>query len=197
MARRYQLKSSRPSRLGIDYNAALNQEQRAVVVAPSGPTLVLAGAGSGKTRALIYRVARFLDQGISPESIYLVTFTNRAAREMLNRVEELVGPLARNVVGGTFHSVANQILRRHAEAVGYRENFSILDGPDAREVMAAAIVDANISVNKGRFPKPEVVLDLASAAINRQTPVREVVAARHPRFFHLADDIAAACRSYI
>lgn len=183
--------------MGIDYAAHLNAEQRAVVTAPSGPTLVLAGAGSGKTRALTYRVARFLDQGISPESIYLVTFTNRAAREMLERVEELVGPMARQVVGGTFHSVANQILRRHAEAVGYRENFSILDGPDAREVMAAAIVDANISVNKSRFPKPEVVLDLASAAINTQTPVREVVADRHPRFFHIADEIASACRAYI
>lgn len=197
MARVYKLQARTPSRLGIDYSAHLNREQREVAFAPNGPLLVLAGAGTGKTRALTYRVARMIDTGIPPESIVLLTFTNRAAKEMLARVEELCGLSAKRVVGGTFHHVAHQILRRYAEAIGYSERFTILDRDDAREVMGAAIVDAGVEVKKGRFPKPDVLLEIASHAINTQTPVREVIADKHPRFFQLADDIAAVCRAYI
>ena len=197
MARVYALKARRTSRLGIDYQAHLNREQREVVNAPPGPLLVLAGAGSGKTRALTYRVARMIDSGIPAESILLLTFTNRAAREMLKRVEEICGPEARRVQGGTFHHVGNSILRRHAEAIGYSPNFNILDRDDAQEVMGAAIIDAGVSAKKGRFPKSDVLLQLTSFSINTQTPVRDVIAAKNPRFFHLADDIAAVCRAYI
>jgi len=197
MARVYKLKSHRPSRLGIDYAAHLNEEQRNVVMAPLSPLLVLAGAGSGKTRALTYRVARMIDQGIPAEGIYLLTFTNRAAKEMLGRVEELCGPSARQVSGGTFHSVGNFLLRRHAEAIGYADNFTILDRGDSVEVMAAACVDAGINPKKGRFPKPDVLLDIASHAINTQTPAREVVTERAPRFYNVVDEITQACRAYI
>lgn len=198
MARVYTLKTTRTaSRLGIDYAAHLNGEQRDVAFAPKGPLLVLAGAGSGKTRALTYRVARLIDTGTPPEGIYLLTFTNRAAREMLARVEQLCGIESRRVVGGTFHHVANAILRRHAEAIGYGQNFTILDREDAREVMGAAVVDAGVQVGKGRFPAPDVLLEIASFAINTQTAVREVIAKLQPRFFPLADDIAAVCRAYI
>lgn len=197
MARVYALKARRTSRLGIDYQAHLNREQRDVVNAPPGPLLVLAGAGSGKTRALTYRVARMIDSGIPAESILLLTFTNRASREMLKRVEEICGPEARRVQGGTFHHVGNSILRRHAEAIGYSPNFNILDRDDAQEVMGAAIIDAGVSAKKGRFPKSDVLLQLTSFSINTQTPVRDVIAAKNPRFFHLADDIAAVCRAYI
>jgi len=197
MARVYKLKTAQVSRLGIDYGAHLNREQRDVVDAPAGPLLVLAGAGSGKTRALTYRVARLIDNGIPPEGIILLTFTNRAAREMIERVETLCGPTARRVLGGTFHHVANTMLRRHAEAIGYGSNFTILDRDDAAEVMAASVIDAGVDAKKGRFPKADLLLDLASFAINTQTPVRDVVADRAPRFFNASDGIAAACRAYI
>ncbi|MCP4501190.1 MAG: ATP-dependent helicase [Deltaproteobacteria bacterium] len=197
MARVYKLKSHRPSRLGIDYRAALNGEQRDVVTAPLSPLLVLAGAGSGKTRALTYRVARMIDQGVPPEGIYVLTFTNRSAKEMLQRVEELCGATARQVTGGTFHSVANFLLRRHAEAIGYSDNFTILDVEDAKEVMAAAIVDCGINPKKSRFPKPDLLLNIASHAINTQTPAREVITDRAPRFYNCADEITQACRAYI
>jgi DNA helicase II / ATP-dependent DNA helicase PcrA len=198
MARVYTLKTTRAaSRLGIDYAAQLNGEQRDVAFAPKGPLLVLAGAGSGKTRALTYRVARLIDTGVPAEGIVLLTFTNRAAREMLSRVEELCGATARRIFGGTFHHVGNTILRRHAEVIGYGPNFNILDRDDSREVMGAAVVDAGVQVQKGRFPTPDVLLEVASYAINTQTPARQVIAKRAPRFHPLADDIAAVCRAYI
>jgi DNA helicase-2/ATP-dependent DNA helicase PcrA len=198
MARHFQLKSSAAlSRLGIDYQAALNDEQRAVALAPRGPLAVLAGAGSGKTRAITYRVARFLDSGIAPERILLLTFTNRAAKEMLRRVGELVGPAALQVMGGTFHHVGNALLKKHALAIGYGENFTILDREDARELMATAIVDAKIDTSKARFPKADVLLEIASAAINQQKPAREVLIQRAPRFAHLSDEIMSVCRAFV
>jgi DNA helicase II / ATP-dependent DNA helicase PcrA len=204
MARVFHLKSSvvaGPSRLGIDYQTALNDEQRAVVTAPHGPLLVLAGAGSGKTRALTYRVARLIDDGLLPEQILLLTFTNRAARAMLDRVAALVGPQSQRVMGGTFHHVANALLRRHAEAIGYGPNFTIIDREDARDVMDAAIAEAlsarGRKVTAERFPKADVLLDLASITLNTQKPAREVVGRRAPRFVHLVDDIMAVCQTFV
>lgn len=204
MARVFQLKSSAvaaPSRLGIDYQSALNDEQRAVATAPRGPLLVLAGAGSGKTRALTYRVARLIDDGLQPEQILLLTFTNRAARSMLDRVAALVGPQSQRVMGGTFHHVANAILRRHAEAIGYGPNFTIIDREDARDVMEAAIAEAlaamNRKVTQERFPKADVLLDLASITLNMQKPAREIIGRRAPRFVHLVDEIMAVCQAFV
>src|SRR5438132_7356929 len=106
--RKYVLKTARVATLRIDYDAELNPEQREVVHAPAGPLLVIAGAGSGKTRTLTYRVARLVEGGLSPESILLLTFTNKAAKEMLARVAALTGAMIdpRRMLGGTFHHVA-------------------------------------------------------------------------------------------
>jgi DNA helicase II / ATP-dependent DNA helicase PcrA len=197
MARVFQLKTTHPSSLGIDYQAALNDEQRAVALAGNGPLLVLAGAGSGKTRALTYRVARLIDQGIAPEQILLLTFTNRAAKQMLERVSQLCGAAALRVQGGTFHHVANQILRVHATAIGYQDNFTIVDREDARDVMSAAIIEAGVQHDKVRFPKPDVLIDIASYAVNTGRPAREIVIERAPRFVQLSDDIMAVCRAFI
>jgi DNA helicase II / ATP-dependent DNA helicase PcrA len=197
MARKYQLKTRQSSSLGIDYQNLLNQEQRDIAMAENGPLMVLAGAGTGKTRALTFRVARFLDMGLSPDGIILLTFTNRAAKEMVSRIEEICGPAAKRILGGTFHHVANILLRRYANAIGYESNFTILDPDDAREVMSAAVQDVGISPRKGRFPKPDVLRNFVSFAINTQTPVRDVIAKRAPRFYAIADDVAAVCRAYI
>ena len=118
MARKYVIKSETPRRGLINYGEALNDEQRAVVMAGKGPLLVIAGAGSGKTRTVTYRVARLVEAGVAPARILLVTFTNRAAREMRERVQALVGPAAEAVWLGTFHALSVRILRRHGELIG-------------------------------------------------------------------------------
>src|SRR5436190_4322291 len=120
------------------YRAELNEEQFRVATSNGGAALVVAGAGSGKTRAITYRVAYLLEQGVAPARIMLATFTNRAAREMLRRVEMLTsGGDVRRVWGGTFHRIANLTLRRHAAAIGYESNYSILDSEDSRDFLAA------------------------------------------------------------
>src|SRR5882762_4760028 len=113
--------------LQIDYARELNEQQHAAVTAPPGPALVIAGAGSGKTRTLTYRVAYLLEQGIPPDRILLLTFTNKAAGEMMRRVSDLIGQELHTLWGGTFHSIGARILRLHAETLGYRRDFTILD----------------------------------------------------------------------
>src|SRR5499433_4115129 len=128
MSRDYVLHQFRaPIHLQIDYARELNEQQFAAVTAPPGPSLVIAGAGSGKTRTLIYRVAYLLEQGIPPERILLLTFTNKAAKEMMRRVTELLGQELNDLWGGTFHAIGNRTLRQHAESVGFDRGFSILD----------------------------------------------------------------------
>src|SRR6185503_6813286 len=141
MSRKYTIKTDLARRYAVDYRNELNDEQYRVVMAPDGPILVIAGAGTGKTRTVIYRVARLLESNVGAERILLVTFTNRAAREMISRVEALTsaqaGGLAnaRRVWGGTFHHIANRILRRHAVSIGYNNNYSILDTQDVKDLL--------------------------------------------------------------
>ena len=128
MARKYELKKEPQKGVsGIDYEVELNEQQYAAVSSPPGPALVIAGAGSGKTRTLTYRVAYLLDQGVDPRSLLLLTFTNKAAKEMMERVRELIPLDLSELWSGTFHSIGNRILRRHAEEVGLTRSFSILD----------------------------------------------------------------------
>src|SRR5712664_1227206 len=130
MSRQYTLQRAPVSRnrgIHIDYAVELNEQQLAAVQAPPGPSLVIAGAGSGKTRTLTYRVAYLLEQGIAPERILLLTFTNKAAKEMMRRVADVLGADISSLWGGTFHSIGNRILRRHADRLGYRSDFTILD----------------------------------------------------------------------
>src|ERR687894_712409 len=140
-----------PERLAR-YREELNEEQFAVATAPAGATLVIAGAGSGKTRAITYRVAYLIEQGVSPSRIMLATFTNRAAREMLRRVETLTGSQnVHRIWGGTFHRIGNLILRRHAVSIGYDSNYSILDAEDAKDFVNVCIDEAGIDTKAKRF----------------------------------------------
>src|ERR1044071_2934518 len=140
MSRDYVLQPFRPAvHLQIDYARELNPQQHAAVTAPPGPALVIAGAGSGKTRTLTYRVGFLLEQGIPPDRILLLTFTNKAAREMMRRVADLLGQELSTLWGGTFHSIGNRILRSNAEALGYQRDFTILDREDAKDMVDACL----------------------------------------------------------
>lgn len=197
MAKTYRIKKTKVAIQTADYLAVLNEEQKAVVVAPPGPLLVLAGAGTGKTRTLTHRVVHLLKSGIRPENIILVTFTNRAAREMLKRVEDLCGSVSRRLLAGTFHHIANRVLRDHATAIGYQNNFTILARDDAKEVMAAAMADVGVQPKKQRFPKPDMMQQLVSYTINTQKPIDEVVLEKAPRFLDQTSRIAEVCRAYV
>ncbi len=151
----------------VDFGAELNPEQYAAVMTEARHALVIAGAGSGKTRTLTYRVAHLLASGVAPWRILLLTFTNKAAREMLDRVGQLTGMAAGQLWGGTFHSVANRVLRRHAERLGYERGFTILDSDDQRSLMRALVKEHAGHLGKSdRFPKPEVLLSILSLAHN-------------------------------
>ncbi len=180
---------SLPERL-TRYKDELNEEQFRVVTAQPKAALVVAGAGTGKTRAITYRVAYLIEQGISPQRILLATFTNRASREMLRRVESLTGSQnVHKVWGGTFHRIGNLILRRHAISLGFDSNYSILDSEDAKDFINVCIEDAAIDTKAKRFPKPEVVLDIISYANNTDTPIDEIVIEKYAYFEPLTHQI--------
>nr|MBA3787015.1 ATP-dependent helicase [Acidobacteriota bacterium] len=181
--------NSLPERL-TRYQQELNAEQFRVVTAKPQATLVVAGAGTGKTRTITYRVAYLIEQGVSPQRILLATFTNRAAREMLRRVETLTGSQnVHRVWGGTFHRIANLILRRHAVSIGYDSNYSILDAEDAKDFVNVCIDEAGIDTKAKRFPKPEVVQNIISYANNTDQPIEEVIVKRYPYFEMLTEQI--------
>jgi DNA helicase-2/ATP-dependent DNA helicase PcrA len=183
----------------LDYDGDLNPQQLAVVKAAGGPILVIAGAGSGKTRVVTYRVAYLIESGVDPSRILLLTFTNKAAREMLHRVEVLVptaGGAGGRVWGGTFHHIGNRILRRHAPLVGYQPNYSILDRDDAKKLMNSCLSDLKINPRKSRFPKGEVIGSLWGLAVNTRKPIAEIVLERVPYFHGFLDDIQAVVERY-
>ena len=197
MERKYVLKRPVGARVyRVDYDRELNDEQREVVLAGGGPILVIAGAGSGKTRTLVYRVARRIESGIDPSRILLLTFTNKAAREMLRRVETLLTVDVRRLMGGTFHSVGSRLLRRFGARVGIGPNFTILDGEDSREMLEASISDQKIPTTEKRFPRGDVLADLHSFTINTGKPFAEVLAERAPHFLALQDEIVRVFGRY-
>ncbi len=180
---------SLPERL-TRYKTELNDEQFRVVTAQPKATLVVAGAGTGKTRAITYRVAYLIEQGVSPQRILLATFTNRASREMLRRVETLTGNQnVHRIWGGTFHRIANMMLRRHATSIGFDGNFSILDSEDARDLINICIEDAAIDTKAKRFPKAEVVQNIISFANNTDLPLDKIIAGKYPYFEMLTQQI--------
>ena len=151
MSHEYVLKPFTPEiRLNIDYPRELNEQQLAAVTAPPGPALVIAGAGSGKTRTLTYRVAYLLSQGVKPGEILLLTFTNKAAKEMLHRVQDLTGIEPQRFWGGTFHSLGHRALRIYGEAVGLPRNFTILDADESESLLKQAVeADDQVAAQSG------------------------------------------------
>src|SRR2546425_3683818 len=183
--------------LQIDYARELNPQQHAAVTAVPGPALVIAGAGAGKTRTLIYRVAFLLEQGIPADRILLLTFTNKAAKEMMRRVAELLGGEIPALWGGTFHSVGNRILRRHADLLGYARDFTILDREDARDLIAACLDEAEIDLKDTDFPKADMLADIFSLAINREKSVAQILEEQYAYFSPRAPQIEDVGRRYV
>ncbi|MDE1171655.1 MAG: ATP-dependent helicase [Verrucomicrobium sp.] len=173
----------------IDYARELNPEQYAAVTAPPGPLLIIAGAGSGKTRTLTYRVAYLIENGVEPENILLATFTNKAAREMLQRVGDLLPHDISRMWGGTFHHVANRLLRRHAGALGYGQDFTILDRDDAKDLLGGCYADAGINPKDKQFPKGDVALEIFGLAANMRQTVGSILESHHPYLLENQDGL--------
>ncbi|MDQ6810083.1 MAG: UvrD-helicase domain-containing protein [Verrucomicrobiota bacterium] len=189
MSREYTLQRAPSAAISIDYAAELNPQQLAAVTAPPGPLLVIAGAGSGKTRTLTYRVAYLLENGVDPRNILLLTFTNKAARQMLDRVANLLPVDASGLWGGTFHSIGNRMLRRHGSALGYSSGFTIMDREDQKDVIDTVIAAAGINPKEIRFPKGDVLADIFSFTVNTERSIEELLAEKFPYFLPLIEQI--------
>ncbi|MDF3131022.1 ATP-dependent helicase [Kiritimatiellaeota bacterium B1221] len=162
----------------IDFASELNEEQLAAVQAGDGPVLIIAAAGTGKTRTLIYRVAYLVEKGVRGENILLLTFTNKAAAEMMERARDRVGPEPlQGMWGGTFHSIANRILRLHADKMGYRTDYTIIDSDDQKSLMKNIYDELGHKGDK-EFPKPQVLLSLFSLALNKDGELQEMIVDR-------------------
>jgi DNA helicase-2/ATP-dependent DNA helicase PcrA len=159
-----------------------------------GTALVLAGAGTGKTRVVTYRVARLIESGVQPENILLLTFTNKAAREMLRRAESIIGMNISDITGGTFHHVANRLLRQHGTLIGYRDGFSILDREDSKELFDACVAD--LHRKDTILPKGNVLGEIVSLSRNMEMPVEEMVFQRFGHFANIKDEIVQVTDLY-
>jgi DNA helicase-2/ATP-dependent DNA helicase PcrA len=181
----------------IDFRAQLNDEQFAAVTAQPGPLLVLAGAGSGKTRTLTYRVAYLLSQGVRPSEILLLTFTNKAAKEMLHRVHELTGVEAARFWGGTFHSIGHRTLRTHGEVIGLSRSFTILDAEEAEGVLRDAVEGTDKAFFKDKtHPRPGPLHEIISMARNTQLSFAETVTRYFPQHEGVIDRVPTFAQKY-
>ena len=166
----------------IQYKKVLNKAQLSAVTAPDGPILLIAGAGSGKTRTLVYRVAWLVERGVPPKEILLLTFTRKAAKEMLERAAKLIDRRCREVSGGTFHSLAQRVLREGAERVGFTPSFTIMDRSDMEEAAHALIHEADGEKRPMRLPKSSTVSNILSKAANMEKPMAEIMEIEYPQF---------------
>jgi len=180
----------------IDYAAALNAQQLAAVTAGEGPSLVIAGAGSGKTRTLVYRVAYLIDSGIDPSHILLLTFTRKSSQEMLDRAGELIGVRSERVRGGTFHSVANMLLRRYGRSIGLEPGFTILDRGDAEDLIALVRAQLGLNEKDKRFPRKGTIAEMFSKSENTLRPLAEIVVEEFDHFSDHLDALEQLQRGY-
>ena len=173
----------------IRYEEVLNASQLEAVTTQEGPVLVIAGAGSGKTRTLVYRVARLVETGVAPESILLLTFTRKAAGEMLERAASLADERCRFVSGGTFHSLAHKVLRGAAHHLGFENTFTILDRSDMEEVIQSLVQDMNIGRGAIRFPKRSTLANIVSKAANLECGIEALMGEEYGQFLEYAPQV--------
>ena len=186
-----------PQHLRIHYQQELNPAQYEAATSINGPHLIIAGAGTGKTRTIVYRVAYLVELGVKPDSLLLLTFTRRAAQEMLRKASILLDSRCEQVSGGTFHSFANSILRKYAIQLGYENNFTILDQSDAEDVINLIRTRMKFDTKEKRFPRKETLYDLYSRSLNTITPVKELLAMDYPQYLEIETDISTLHGTYV
>ena len=200
MARKYILKKNDvPERgaLGIDYRKELNEAQYDAATAVEGPLLVVAGAGTGKTRTLVYRVAYLVEIGIDPRSILLLTFTRRAAEEMLRRASLLIDNRCDHVAGGTFHSFANTVLRQHGKRIDLLSHFTIMDRSDSEDVVQLLRTELGLNSKEKRFPRKQTAAEIYSMALNKQWTIPELIERDYPHLYDSLDDLVRLYDRYV
>ena len=179
-----------------DFAAELNDAQAAAATHGDGPLLIIAGAGTGKTRTLVYRVAHLIERGVPPDRILLLTFTRRAAQEMLTRAAKLVGTASTRVHGGTFHATAHRLLRRFGPAAGLSGDFIIMDQGDAADLMQLSRAQLGVAGREKRFPKKETLHYIYSRHINTERGVDEIIESELPQFIEFLDPITRVFADY-
>jgi len=182
---------------GLDYRKELNEAQYDAATTMNGPLLIVAGAGTGKTRTLVYRVAHLIDQGIDPRSILLMTFTRRAAEEMIRRASLLIDSRCSQVSGGTFHSFANLVLRVHGRHVNLAPSFTIMDRPDSEDVIQTLRSDMGLNTKEKRFPRKQTVAEIFSMTHNKQIGLNELLELEYPHLAELNHELAEMQRRYV
>lgn len=186
-----------PQRFTIDYKNDLNPAQYEAVTSVNGPHLIIAGAGTGKTRTVVYRVAYLVELGVKPEHILLLTFTRKAAQDMLRRAALLLDTRCEQVAGGTFHSFANNILRKYATLIGFETNFTILDQGDAEDAINLLRTRLKYDTKEKRFPRKETLYDLYSRSLNTVTPMNQILSYDYPHYLELEEDIKKVHAAYV
>ncbi|MDH5429958.1 MAG: ATP-dependent helicase, partial [Nitrospirota bacterium] len=185
-----------PPPLSRNYAEELNPQQLAAVEAVDGPALVIAGAGSGKTRTLVYRVARLIDLGIPPSSILLLTFTRKAAQEMLERVGLLIGLRSQQVSGGTFHSTANLLLRRYGQPVGLESGFTILDRSDSEDLISLLRGQLGLNDMGKRFPRKHTIGEIFGKTANTLASLEDIVLDEYSHFGNFLTELTKLQAAY-
>lgn len=180
----------------IDYKQVLNPAQLEAVTFDRGPLLVIAGAGSGKTRTLTYRVARLVESGVSPKAILLLSFTRKASQEMLKRASQLLDQRCRDVSGGTFHSFSNAVLHRHARAIGFPQGFSIIDRSDSEDLVGMVRKELSSSEEIRRLPRKSTLTSLFSRSVNKSLPLDDIIYEAYPHFSSQRELIAKIWITY-
>ncbi len=180
----------------IDYKNELNKAQLEAVESINGPYLVIAGAGSGKTRVLVHRVAYLVEQGVQPEQILLLTFTRRAAEEMLRRASLLLDERCKKISGGTFHSFANMILRKYAKLLEISNNFTILDQADAEDAVNLVRTQLGYHKSEKRFPRKHAILEVISKSVNKSEDIADVLYDEYPQFMEFTDEVKKIRQEY-
>jgi DNA helicase-2/ATP-dependent DNA helicase PcrA len=180
-----------------DLTEGLNPQQKAAATYGDGPLLIIAGAGTGKTRTLVYRVAHLIERGVKPERILLLTFTRRAAQEMLGRAEKLVGGNSRKVHGGTFHATGHRLLRRFGQAAGLPKDFTIMDQGDSEDLMQLSRAQLGYGAKSKRFPKKETLQYVYSRHINTSITIDDIIRDEYPQFIEYIDDFRKIYTDYI
>jgi ATP-dependent DNA helicase UvrD/PcrA len=182
---------------GLDYRNELNDAQYQAATTIEGPLLIIAGAGTGKTRTLVYRVAHLIDIGVDPRSILLLTFTRRAAEEMLRRASLLIDNRCSQVAGGTFHSFANLVLRQFGRRSGLSPSFTIMDRSDSEDAIQLLRTELGLNYKDKRFPRKQTVAEIFSMAVNKQTTVPDLLEREYPHLYDSLDDLLRLCERYI